>query len=350
MPQRTTTSPARRALINLGKLALAGSTICAVALGMVVMGPKGEVKESKADIADAFFVPVSNTQRFAAALDKLGHEPPRVYNYNGNDIYFSVAVSPKRPDELVRDYQEEFVRQGINERVYNSAHVLNIHKMAAQDKDQDEAIEAMLSGQIIPDYIARDKVTMQGALIKGTPRTKQQFREQMFAKTIPTTKEHFADIFQSFRGIEAEWDEEAHQSVITATWGDEDFDMRKTMRVSDGGATEDVATDPEIPVCPGCERLTRFAGASADEDQIAHVFATDTHPNTVLAFYERALATRGWTETESSSLTRKMKDFAKLQGDPTNNRQFTKDGKFLTLNVSFNNNFNKTYVSLNNSN
>jgi hypothetical protein len=350
MPLRQTHTSIHRAVVTLGKLALAGATICAVAVGLVITGPDGHVQESKADIADVFLTPVTNTQRFATALDRLGHEPPRVYNYNGNNIYFSVRVSSKRPDELAREYQEEFVRQGVNEQVYSaSKHAFSGEKVVGEDPDQIVGAEALLSGQIIPQHVSRDGFIMHGALIKGAPKTREQFAKNMLARTKEDTKD-FPHTFQSFRGIEAEWEEQEKRTVVTATWGDEDFELLKTFAAKDGGITEDVATDPEIPVCPGCERLTRFAGASTDEDQIAHVFSTTTHPNTVLSFYERALGARGWTETEASSLTRKMEGIADLQGDPKHNRQFTKDGKFLTLNVSFNNEYNKTYVSLNNSN
>jgi hypothetical protein len=190
---------------------------------------------------------------------------------------------------------------------------------------------------------------MYGSLIKGKPKTREQFSKVVFNQRHDVVK-NFPDIFQTFRGIEAEWEEEEKRTVITATWGGEDFDIRKTLPVNAGGTTEDVATDPEIPVCPGCERLTRFAGASTDEDHIAHIFSTDSHINTIVGFYERALPARGWQETEASSLTRKMKQHAQLDVNPDTNRQFVRDGKYLTLSVSFDAAQNKTFVSLNNSN
>jgi hypothetical protein len=360
MNAHTPTQPSalRTAGINLAKLSAAGLTIFAAAALMLVTSPSGEVTRAEADIAMLNFAPRTPDQEFSEALKKLGHEPPRVYDYNGNTVYFSTNISRKRPDELLRDYQEEFVRQGVNEHIFSEKEQFNGDSILIDDfspKGVDDPktrlMESVLTGQMVPAEVSEDRMVMLGAMMEGRATDRAKFRTLMEQKAKSGKKDLFANIFKSFRFIQADWDEEQKVSFVTATWGDETFDIRKTLPVSEGGILEGTNPDPEIPSCPGCERLTRFAGTSDEAPFISHVFASTQHPNSVLSFYQRALAQRGWTETEGSSLLQKALPNIEFKGKNNISRQFTRNKtEFLTLTVRQDSQDNKTYVSLQNSN
>lgn len=354
----TQPSPLRKAGINLAKLSAAGLTIFAAAALMLVTSPKGEVTRAEADIAMLNFAPRTADQEFSEALKQLGHEPPRVYDYNGNTVYFSTKISPKRPDELLRDYQEEFARQGVNEHIFSSKELFNGDALlidnfepSSEDDPTNRLMESVLTGQMVPAEVSEDRLVMMGALMEGRPTDRAKFRALMEEKAKSGKKDHFANIFKSFRYIEADWDEKQKVSFVTATWGDEGFDIRKTLPVAEGGVLEGTNPDPEIPSCPGCERLTRFAGTSDEAPFVSHVFASTQHPSSVLSFYQRALAQRGWTETDGSALLQKALPDIEFKGKNNISRQYSRNKtEFLTLTVRQDAQDNKTYVSLQNSN
>ena len=118
MSKKTTT--VRKSLRNVLKLGVSGAFLTGIAASIVLFSPQQDqkndqevslvVKESNADLA--WFSPMNpgKTQRFAMALDELGHEPPRLYDLNNNEVYFSTRpVRGKNPREIMAEYQRKFV-------------------------------------------------------------------------------------------------------------------------------------------------------------------------------------------------------------------------------------------------
>lgn len=166
--------------IIVGKLGLSVAIVWGIAWGIVTFNVEGEVDESGALIWDMSGFERSNTQKFASALKSLGHEPPRVYNYNGNDVYVSTRKTEKEPRRAVRDYQRTFVRKGLNEEVYDWMPPTkeNLEKGIDNPRTQ-KRYEAMLSGQIIPQWVGDDYASMGGGLIKGQPETRKELDQQI---------------------------------------------------------------------------------------------------------------------------------------------------------------------------
>lgn len=163
------------------KLAGAGAVVIALFWVIVSFYPstkRGEiltVKESQADIFALSFGPATNTEKFGSALEMLGHEPPRVYRVNENAVFFSTALHHnRRPNDVLREYQEEFVRQGLNSEVH-SLPVSDLAKLGTPGANQKiEAIEkAAMSGEIIP-YVVDGKTLAMGGTVMDLPTGDQE--------------------------------------------------------------------------------------------------------------------------------------------------------------------------------
>ncbi len=163
------------------KISLTGLVIATTGWAMLTLNPPVEavdgkgvtlIKEGHADIVTSSLAERSSTQKFAASLEKLGHEPPRVYDYNGNTVYFSTRhIQGKTPMDVVQEYQHEFVVQGLNSKQHLTPMVnLEMEREDATDERKAE-IDAQLSdiykgaayGEITPQAILPDYVSMGGA-------------------------------------------------------------------------------------------------------------------------------------------------------------------------------------------
>lgn len=171
---------------NAAKLAGAGATIFGIAWAFATFQTTGSVKEVNAVIWDTTPFALSQNQKFAAALDRLGHEPPRSYDYNGNEVFFSARTTPKPIADVLIEYQEEFVRQGLNEQAYVTVpgqeyrvNPAKYDKLGGDDTARMKNIEAMLSGQVAPMYMNDTYLTMGAALLDGKPKSAEEFTQQM---------------------------------------------------------------------------------------------------------------------------------------------------------------------------
>lgn len=307
------------------KLGLAGATIFAIGWGFLTFGPEGEVKESQADIGDlTLMAPLDNTQRFVKALDNLGHEKPRIYNYNGTQVYFSTRASPKKPRELIKEYQEAFVEEGVNKKVYDVR--VDFDALAAQGEDAikkeaDARVRAMLEGEVQVLYHDDNRVVMGSALIDRS-KAKPEFSEGKEDGTLDVDFQ-FKEVFKAHRYIEATWHPVRQESFVTASWGDEDFDIKKTLPTSQQDPetrAENNSTDLIVPTCLGCERLTRFATDANDKPYVFQIFKSSQDQDQVEQFYRKAMLGRGWQETKHA---KHLADFS------FNNGQEVEDGKIL---------------------
>lgn len=337
-------SLARRSLTATLKIAGAGATIAAIAALFVVTGPRGEVKESKADIADIGLnlKPRNNTERFVDALERMGHEPARTYAYNGEPVHFSTASSIKRPRELMLDYQQEFVNQGVNEKIYPAGPKdgpITPENRDARWKERMNVYAGMLSGQLIPAYVDQERFILQAAIIDGKPGTAGEI-EKYFAK-LKTTQDNAkkigpADVIKAHRYIEGNWDPVEQKTVVTASWSDEDdFNIGRAVGKAAGGSDEGKRAHTQVPACMGCTLVSNFTSANINEPYSKQIFATKQSPRDAMDFYVRMMAQRGWTESDTSRYGRKVIREHTIHGnDPEVVREFVNGKKYLVISAN----------------
>lgn len=162
---------------RLAKLTAALALLPVIALSVIALSPELddtqdtltlEVSQSHADLTWLDGAPLTPTQRFGQALDELGHEPPRLYDLNDNEIFFSTrVVRQKHPRDILAEYQRKFVEVGINSREYTEpAHIYASMDNEAAATRTDEMVEAAMSGEILPTQVGDSYLSMNGALME----------------------------------------------------------------------------------------------------------------------------------------------------------------------------------------
>jgi hypothetical protein len=148
----------------LGRIALTVGSVAAIGWGFVALNAPDEngeteigVQESQADIASFDFTPTTSTQRFQKALDALGHETPRVYDYNGNTVMFSTNIIRGDMRKMFDMYMTEFANQGVNPSVF---------RLGAKPGTERhrEMLEAAVTGGVIP-WVAGDTYASMGGAV-----------------------------------------------------------------------------------------------------------------------------------------------------------------------------------------
>lgn len=313
--RRSNTTPVGSTVLVAGKLFLTGLLICAIAAAFGVLQFDGTVSDSRADILDLSFVNLSNSARFARGLDELGHDRPQSFSINGNVVHFSVNYSRKRPFQLMKEYQEEFVRQGINTKVWD--------EYAVRDNPDGMVFDAMTGG-VVPTGVSSDYVALGGVVPANEARDEASLLELAIDRT-PANK-----IFTGHHYVEMFWDRNRRESTVTATWSDDEFDYAKIIGgiPTDG---EDVDVDSEVPACPGCERLNRMRDLDPARSYSSNIYVGGRNQGELVDFYRRAMAQRGWDETDSSVTLNTARPYIEFTGDEASLLQFSRGSRFLTI-------------------
>ena len=265
------------------KLGGCGALIVAIAFGFAVFTTDGTVSESHADIAWLSPFERSNTETFQDSLQRLGHHDPSRYDLNGNTLFFSTQSSRKPPREVMVEYQEEFRRQGLNDRIYTSI----------RPEEADARHFTGLTGGLVPLAISDTQVILGGVVTRNRASNTSELLDNAAGIEDPE------DLFRAHRYIEITRGSDSRHTSIVASWSDEAFNYH---RMVPGSPAAGQSFDPEVPPCPGCTRLTRFAddnpstGERADLAFIGPRSVPDTR-----AFYEDALSRRGWAPGEFSA-------------------------------------------------
>ncbi len=317
------------------KLAIAGATLVAIGWSVITFYPSTGVKQSEADVYWGSSFKRTSTQKFASTLQELGHEAPRSYDYNGNTVFFSARTTTQSPAELLVEYQRAFTRSGVNERPYLEASEDGGPR--PQDSPEqfkkltDERGLAQLSGQLVPSVINDDYVMMSGGLIKGEPTTckaAEAVLEKNLADGLP-----FEDLFQAYRAVEIMRSaDDPNVTYVTASWSDTGLDIRKH-HPDEASQFLAASADTNVPSCPGCQRLTRFAGSGREDSYITNVFESPQHYTSVTNFYLEAMKNRGWRETDASALTRQALEHTDLRDMPQQAIQLVRGEEFLTVSI-----------------
>ena len=258
------------------KLVGCAAIIAAIGFAIAVVDISGSVSESHADISWHSPFDRSNTERLTDALDNLGHDDAARYNLNGNTVFFSTETSRKSPRQVMAEYQEEFRRQGLNDRIY-----VNL-----SDEERSERLETALTGGIVPFAITDDKIAMRGVVTANQATDAEELSE------IQQAADSRYEIFRGHRYIEISRPNHRRHTSIVATWSDEAFDFE---RMLPGSEAEGVAYDTTVPACPGCTRLSRFADDDpGGGDRVDLSFIGPRDIATTRQFYAQSLSRSGW--------------------------------------------------------
>jgi hypothetical protein len=305
-------SSIKSSLIVTAKFGLAGAVICAVAWVVTVYRPDGSVRSSQADILDLSFIELSNSARFARGLKHLGHDEPQTFSINDNIVNFSVNVSRKRPRQLVREYQREFVYQGLNEKVWGADSTFAT--------DPEMFMEAM-SGGVVPINVTDDFAVLGGVLtVTGAENAREL--EDLARSEDP---EH-DKIFSGHHVLQMHWNPRKLRTTVTATWSNEHFSYPKMMLANSTREEE-----PAVPPCPDCKVVSRIRDLDASTVYSNKIFSGDRSQRRLLNFYRRVMPKQGWTETEASVTFNLMRPYIEFQGDEVGMVQFARGNRFLTI-------------------
>jgi hypothetical protein len=186
----------------IGRLSLTALTTVAIGWGFVSLNPPDEngetkvgVQESSADIFGMTFAERTSTQKFQSALDKMGHEKPRVYDYNGNTVMFSTNQVRGSVNDVLRDYMQTFADEGVNPEVFER----NVEPGSAKHRTM---VEAALNGGIVPRIVRDDYMSIGGSVIDVTVPDVDTMKDSIAAtnKSESELLDNLEDAFQRCGG------------------------------------------------------------------------------------------------------------------------------------------------------
>lgn len=317
-------------LLSLGKVVVGTAALLGLVWMVGLAQPDGTIKESHADILDLDMVKLSTSARFSRGLDRLDHPEPRTFELNGNMVHFSTRESRKRPEQLMLEYQEEFVRQGVNEKVWDAE---------AIREEPDQMMFQGMTGSVIPFQQNRNYARLGGVIpANGVDDPDDAAKLESLAEGVERPR----DLFKGHHSIEMFWDEQRRKSRVTASWSD-DFDYGKA--VGDFRGDENASVDPDMPACPGCNRLKQLREVDGPGAYSSNIYTGRRDRDQMLNFYRRVLPRRGWQETEASNLYQAARPYVRHQGDQADMIQFAKGNRFITV-LAYPDEYGETTVHL----
>lgn len=294
------TNKATMHIRTVGKILGTVSIVAAMAVGFSWMGQdKGFVAEAEADIVTSMFAPKSDHAKFLDSLREYGFSKPRMYDYDGNTVFFSTKTTPKSPLLAAREMQEIFYKNGVNERIHNGIPTPSKSEAQTYNRGTEEEIMSphrqLFDGQIVPVLWTEDEVRMGGLEMEGEPESREILSAYAEGRNILEGVKRIRYV-DAFRGSRTE------QTTMTATWSDGDLDFKKFASAGAPGTS----VDDVVPPCPGCRRLRRFGGTGSEAPYVENTFEGKFSPERMRLFYREALTKRGWKLSEASSLIREM--------------------------------------------
>ena len=330
---------------NVLKVVGAGATIFAIGMGMVVLQPEVEapVAEAEADIFGIDFAPRSQQEKFVQSLMDEGFEEPRVYDHNGNTMFFSTKVTSQDPLEVLHNMQTRFVDNGLNKNVYTRVPRTEIpqaaieklkkknRKLAEQlKKDTDHHLEWMddYVGGIVPVQIDEKGWMMTGMGTPGNADSSFDWIDEVVEANRHTRGKHFdhTKVASQMRYLDAF--RENGRTRLTAVWSDEDYQLKKIVDEGD-----DLNIDPEVPMCAGCTRLAHIEGKSEDDYSNHMISAKGQSTEQVLSYYQRSLEARGWQRSGVSDVLKAAENLGWKQHADGEMMQFARGTDFMTVMV-----------------
>lgn len=289
-----TTTWIRAAAKVLGTLGI----VAGLALGFSYYGQnQGFFGEAEADIVTSTFAPKTRQQRFVDSLKDYGFAEPRMYDWDGNTVFFTTKTTHKSPTMAAREMQEVFERKGVNDKVYKTVPDIKIPE--GQEREPAEFYELMdtysdmHTGRVVPIAWSKHHVAMGGVEMEGDPPPEEVLKAYANKRVI-------FEGMKRVRYVEAYRYPGDKKTTMTATWSDGQLDFKKFA----GGKGSRV--DSEVPACPGCKRMRRFGGTGDESDYVENVYRGNRSPEKMLSFYRKALEKRGWKRSKATKLIEGM--------------------------------------------
>lgn len=442
---------------NLARILLACAIIVGIGAALITFAPESEqsglpVNSARANIMWMTPSSPTNTQQFTAALRDLGHEAPRAYTLNDNNVYFSTRLTHKSPGRLIHEYQQAFVNSGLNSRMWlKSSDFLNGQPYSkANAREHDERAEAAMAGEVLPATVSANYFAMTGMLVKtpsesddedklietsvktveasqarllnayqqcnGDPAALQRARitvaqkpaekgsatqkidealagqtscdkggpqycsdlrarlsqgrseldalvaaidaqpelkkcsaiKRYNAGTAELISNEMTTRIHAFRSLEATRDPKSGQTMVTASWSDEEFDMNSLLVDEYPVARKDADA---VPLCGSCKRTWSFDGTADEELYSAHSLWSNEPVDKVSSDYIRTLTSDGWEYLDGDATLRRV--FARIE--PPNQTsgtilRFGRDDQYLTVSLRRDTGSRRTLISLGSTN
>lgn len=297
---------------TIGKVSL---TLVCIALIGIAVGSDGQVQETRADIVVLDQAERPKTEQFSRALTALGHPTPRVYELNGNRIFFSVHQAEGTPVQLLARYQDEFVRQGLNPQPF----------YGMDDAEYMQRKRVGFTGGVVPMSLDDQAVIMGGV----ERRDRRDHPLALVRALVPGQGPD--ELFDGYRWVEIEGLPGRARSTITATWSDEGFDYQKMFPESWSRPGKGV--DPRIPICAGCQRVNQLGERARAGTHESYVFVTDSTRAELERFYRRRLAEQGWELSQNFSLYQQLIEEVALEGSEMKPMEFRRDDLLLDVQI-----------------
>lgn len=300
-----------RPIINLAKMTVAGAIVATIAFGFGVFDETASVPASNADIFAMDFADRTSTEKFVASLEELGHNRPEVYNLNGNTVFFSSAFHEQEPRAVMEKYQREFHEQGLNPELF----------LEVNDANSDRMMKTALSGGVVPMMISEDNILLGGVVSVGDTRTEEDLVRNFEANKGKAPWK----LFDAHRYVEINRD--GGRTLVTSSWSDKGFDYEKMIP---GSRAAGANTDPDVPACPGCVRLTSFSDEGEGHYR-NNVYFGVSDVRSQADFYDQAMRARGWEQTETSRVMGTMSQYVEFDGQDGIMREYIRDGEMMQV-------------------
>lgn len=327
------------------KLMVAGAAIAAIGFGFVTFdNPSGDVAEAEADVWDVFMNQTSKHEAFMKTLEKEGMEPPRQYDHNGNQVFFSYDTTRESPRQVMHRFQNAFAENDVNEIAHHTVRE-PIEPELVRDNETmlqgSAGLNEVFTGGLIPIELRRNRMAMVGVETnKGARDMEDLMLETELGRKSPE------DYVGSIRYVDAFRQEGNLETTITAVWSDEHLDLSK-FRSGSGAEGTVHPIEMEIPTCMRCTRVTRFSGTGQEQGFHSILYRSEQSILDLVDFYDLHMERRGWQVDPSMHGLNSLQNQALAPDDRDSEiRAYVKDGMHLTLMIYYDEFDNQNYVKI----
>jgi hypothetical protein len=310
------------AIRNTLKLGVAGGVIFGIGFAFVTQDPATtEVgpAPAKADIADFASTPLTKSAKFTEAMVGLGLKP-RIYDYNGNTMFFAVGQSEKRPKELMYDIQERLVAHGVNKENRTDlkpgmANAMELDWRGLRDTPGAESMEktladphfksiaahgeVLIDGDVVPTLVTENRIEMVG--YDKNREGSSEDMEALFAGDESSRK--VANLMGGYKYIDAQW--VGHGTEVSAVWSSEDFSADRMQ----GMGNDQSPPDPDVPVCMGCSRDFRMQTKDGGDEFSSNMYNTSLGVDATFNYYRSQMEQRGWYEPGAQGMLSRLAEY-----------------------------------------
>ncbi len=285
-------------LVGASRVALKLTVACVViaSVGALILTSE----RAGADILDVGGLvdgPYQTRSTFEDVLAELGHDAPQTYAINGNTIFFSVRhVDGGQPKALLREYQDAFVRSGLNDKPYYELH----------DSQWEDRMMSALKGGVVPHLVSSEHVAMGGMVMWNGARTDEQVIRGMRADYDES------EMFKGHRFIEIFEGDASGRATVVSSWSDEKFDYSEMIP----STSEHLASgelNKIVPKCPGCMRIHHLEDVGRPgSPHEGLVLTSPDAPRQLRQFYGEAMTLRGWEMGEDTQVMTRLTEQMQL--------------------------------------